>query len=303
MGIEMINFSEITIEDKALFDKYLRPHNPQVSEMTFTNFFMWRNFYKFRYAEINGLLCVIAVPEGKNPFCFVPFGKPEKAVFTEVFLKLKTYFQINGWKLRFERMDEIQSGYFREYLGFTDEYIVKDTDNSDYVYFAENLINLRGKKFDGKRNHINKFKKMYNYEYVMLSSENTGECSKIMDKWCLERSCEEHKDFYCEKKANMELLNNFTALSCKGALIKVNGEFEAFTVGEMLNEDTAVIHIEKANGSINGLYTFINQQFCEREWREAAFINREQDLGIEGLRKAKLSYHPAKMINKYKLIL
>jgi hypothetical protein len=160
---------------------------------------------------------------------------------------------------------------------------------------------LKGKKYDGKRNHINKFKKLYEYEYIPLKEEHLDECCRITEAWCSERSCDEHKGLYCEKLANFELIKNFRALGCKGALIKVNGRFEAFTIGEMLNSDTAVIHIEKANGSINGLYTYINQQFCLNQWHDAKYINREQDLGSEGLRKAKLSYKPVNFIDKYSI--
>jgi uncharacterized protein len=299
----MIEFSEVTINDKALFDKYLRSYNRQVSEMTFTNFFMWRNFYRFRYSEICGLMCVISLQEGKAPFCFTPFGEMNREAFIGAVSELREYFQSNNWELRFERVDESQASYFMEYLNISEDRIIFDENNSDYVYNAENLILLKGKKYDGKRNHINKFKKSYNYEYIPLSDGYFNECNEIMESWCAERNCEEHSDFYCEKLANLELLKNFTKLDCKGALIRVNDKFEAFTVGEKLNENTAVIHIEKANGSINGLYTFINQQFCEREWSGCEFVNREQDLGIEGLRKAKLSYHPAKMITKYKVVI
>ena len=120
-----------------------------------------------------------------------------------------------------------------------------------------------------------------------------------MDQWCQDKNCSCQYGDYCERHANLELLHNYEALGCKGAMIKMDGFFEAFTAGEMLNEDTAVIHIEKAKTTVDGLYTIINQQFAEREWSGSTFINREQDLGEEGLRKAKLSYHPSKLIEKY----
>jgi len=188
--------------------------------------------------------------------------------------------------------------YFKDFVS-SDEGIVFDRNNSDYIYLTEDLINLRGKKFHSKKNHINKFKKLYEYEYVRLDGGFVDECLRIMEEWCAAKGCDCRKEGYCEKLANIELLNNYGDLGCKGALIKVNGRFEAFTVGEMLNMDTAVIHIEKANSQIDGLYAFVNQQFCEKEWGDTTYINREQDLGVEGLRKAKLSYNPVKMVNKY----
>ena len=297
----MIDFNEITIRDKEIFDIYLKACRPQTSELTFTNFFMWRGFYKFRYAVVDDFLCIIAVPEKLEPFCFMPLSMTGETPTLEIVSKLGDYFASNGWKLRFERVDESQVKFF-EGLGNDKAVISLDRDSSDYVYLAENMINLKGKKFDGKRNHINKFKKLYTYEYVDLEESYVGDCINIMERWCSERDCEEHGAYYCEKLANIELLKNFRFLGCKGALIKVDGKFEAFTVGEVLNDDTAVIHIEKANGAINGLYTFINQQFCEKQWNKCLYINREQDLGIEGLRKAKLSYNPERIVNKYTVV-
>jgi uncharacterized protein len=293
----MIEFKKINLEDKALFDRYLYQYQPQISEMTFTNLFMWRYFYKFRYAEINGYLCLISVPEEGTPYAFMPIGEINAENFTKTILQLKDYFVKNEWKLLFKKVAESELSNFKAFT--TDDELVFDRDNSDYIHLTEDLSNLAGKKFDGKRNHINKFKKLYDHEYVTLGEEHMDECHRIMDEWCAERDCKDHKGLYCEKLANLELLNNYVKLGCTGALIKVDGKFCAFTVGEMLNSNTAVIHIEKASSQVNGLYTFINQQFCKREWQSSMFINREQDLGKEGLRKAKLSYNPYKMINKY----
>lgn len=294
----MLDFNEICINDKALFDKYLLEAKPQISEMTFTNLFMWRNSYKFRFAEIEGLLCIISVPDTGEPFAFMPLGKKNPESLAKAVEKLSEYFKKNGWKLRFERVCEEDLDYM-ESLG---DYAVSyefDRDSSDYIYRTSDLIELRGKKYDGKRNHINKFKKLYGYEYEKIDNTNIEACYRIMENWCNERELSDYSDFYCEKIANSELLKNYGFLGCRGALIKVDGRFEAFTVADMLNEDTAVIHIEKANSKINGLYTFINQQFCSNEFKDTLYINREQDLGIEGLRKAKLSYNPYRLVNKY----
>ncbi len=294
----MLELSEININDKALFDRYFAASNPQPSEMTFTNLFMWRNSYKFRYTEIEGLLCIIAVPEGGEPFAFMPVGNTNPEAMAGAIEQLKGYFSEHGWQLQFKRVYEEALDAFKPFVSLEAD-VQHDRASSDYVYLASDLIGLKGKKFDGKRNHINKFKKLYEYEYAAIDKTNIEDCHKIMETWCRERNCTGDDDFYREKVANSELLDNYEVLGCKGALVKVNGSSEAFTVGEMLNRDTAVIHIEKANAKVNGLYTFINQQFCENEWQNTQYINREQDLGIEGLRKAKLSYNPVRLVNKY----
>jgi len=296
--VDEMEFSEITLNSKSLFDHYIKEHNPVISELTFTNFFAWRYFYRFRYAVISDLLCVIAVPDKAEPFAMMPIGSVDDQKFSQAYQQIKEYFAGKGWKLCFRRITGNELDYFRSRVS-SEQLIIYDRDNSDYLYNTSDLISLRGKKYDGKRNHINKFKKLHTYEYVPLECRYIDECVKIMKKWCADRNCSCQPGDYCEQQANLELLRNFKALGCKGALIKVDGEFAAFTVGEMLNDDTAVIHIEKADSSIDGLYTVINQQFVMNDWSGTSFINREQDLGIEGMRKAKLSYQPCRMIDKY----
>ncbi|MDP4179602.1 MAG: phosphatidylglycerol lysyltransferase domain-containing protein [Bacillota bacterium] len=296
-----LKFKEISINDKDYINSFLKLSNPEISELTFANMFMWRNFYNFRFVEINGLLCLISMPEKARPYAFIPIGNVNSGNFREALQIMKEFFRENNWSLVFNRVPESFITLFNENFQ-NDIEIEYDNNNSDYVYYSKDLITLSGKKYDGKRNHIHKLKKQYEYSYEKLDSSNIHECKRIMDEWCAEKNCEEHGSNYCEKKANTELLDNLEKIGCKGALINVNGRFEAFTIGEMLNNNTAVIHVEKANSKINGLYTFVNQQFCENEWHSAEYINREQDLGIEGIRRAKLSYHPAKIIKKYSVI-
>jgi hypothetical protein len=180
----------------------------------------------------------------------------------------------------------------------------EDRDFFDYEYLTDDLIHLRGKKYDGKRNHIKKFTKLYEFEYEKLTTAHIDDCLRIMYDRCVDNDCGclRGNEYACDRKPSAELLEHFGELDCKGALIKAAGHYEAFTVGEALNRDTAVIYIEKANIAFSGLYTFINQQFCEREWAWTTYINREEDEGAPGLRKAKLSYHPNRLIEKYTII-
>lgn len=294
----MIRFSQIMLSDKGLFDRYLKIQNPQISELTFTNMFMWRDYHNFRFAESNGLLCLVSQPDNGEPYAFVPIGELNEDNFRGTVQALEGYFRSNGWKLQFKKVTEESLDWFRK-LGIPEDRIQPDRDNSDYVYRVQDLVSLAGKKYDGKRNHINRFNREHTYEYVPLREEYIEQCSRIMQKWCEQRDCTLHTELRLERMANLELLKNYHAFNCKGALLKVDGEFEAFTVGEPLNSDTVVIHIEKADNHIHGLYTLLNQQFLKMEWADYSYVNREQDLGLEGLRKAKLSYNPAHMIDKY----
>ncbi|AEV67823.1 DUF2156 domain-containing protein [Acetivibrio clariflavus] len=294
----MLQLREVNIDDKQTFDKYITKHNPQISELNFTNIFMWRNSYKFRFGEVGEMLCLISVPDNDEPFAFEPIGAYTKEAFIQAIDEISNYFKEKNWKLVFKRVEEDKLDYFKEYFKNGID-ITDDRNNSDYLYLSEDLINLKGKKYHKKKNHLNSFTKNYEFEYVKLTDDLIDECIRINEEWCKKRSCEQHRNLYCERLANLEALTNFKKLKYEGALIKVNGKYEAFTVGELLNSDTAVIHIEKANDDIRGLYNAINQQFCENTWKNTVYINREQDLGIEGLRKAKLSYNPVKLVNKY----
>jgi hypothetical protein len=294
----LIDFNEIAIHDKPLFDGFLDIYKPVVSELTFTNLFAWRRTYGFRYTIAGGLLCIIAVPENGDPFAMMPVGKVDKKSFEEAYSALKQYFGQQGWRLIFKKIAYGEVPFFKDHIS-SEKCIVYDRDNSDYLYRTSDLISLKGKKYDGKRNHIKKFERQNEYEYLTLESKYIDKCVDIMDQWCKNRDCSCKDGENCERDANLQILNNFDTLGCTGAIVKVNGAFEAFTIGEMLNDNTAVIHIEKAKGSIDGLYTFINQQFAKNAFSSAEYINREQDLGIEGLRRAKLSYHPVNMIDKY----
>lgn len=294
----MLHLREISIDDKQLFDKYIAKHKPQISEINFTNFYMWRNAYRFRFGEVGQMLCLIAVPEDSEPFAFEPIGTYSKEGFRQAIDEIKRYFKDKNWKLLFKRVEEGKLDYFKEYF-IENIDIISDRNASDYLYNSDDLINLKGKKFHSKKNHLNSFKKNYEFEYVKLRDDLIGECIRINEEWCEKRNCEDYNGLYCEKLANFEALYNFERLGYEGALIKVNGKYEAFVIGELLNADTAVIHIEKANDDIRGIYNVINQQFCEKSWKDVLYINREQDLGMEGLRKAKLSYNPVKLIDKY----
>ena len=293
-----MEFSEITLNSKYLFDHYIKKHDPQISELTFTNFFAWRYFYRFRYAVISDLLCVLAVPRKGEPYAMMPLGEVREDKFDQAYKAIRNYFVESGWKLCFGRIARDELVYFRSRVT-DDASIVYDRNNSDYLYYTKDLAELKGKKYDGKRNHINRFMKEHTFEYVPLECGLLDECARIMEEWCRDKDCKCQEGDYCERTANLEILRHFRTLGCRGALIKADGEFASFTVGEMLNRDTAVIHIEKAKNSVNGLYAVTNQQFAQHEWNGTTYINREQDLGLAGLRKAKESYHPLMLIDKF----
>lgn len=291
-----LKLSEISIHDKKIFDEYLKMADMQISELNFTNLFIWRDYYEIRYRIINNFLCIISF--GNKPFCFFPVGDYSNVDDLRIAINtLRDYFDQMDLEFLMCRVSSQQISALEE-SGI--KFVAKeDRDNFDYIYSVQKLSTLSGKKLDGKRNHINKFKKLHTFKYEEISDENISNCFDILEKWIIQKNNTEEDSLIAENKANLELLNNYKLLNVKGALIKVDGKPEAFTVGEKLNSNTVVIHAEKANAMINGLYPLINQQFLINHWSGIEFVNREQDLGIEGLRKAKLSYNPVALLEKF----
>jgi hypothetical protein len=160
------------------------------------------------------------------------------------------------------------------------------------------LTDLAGRRYHGKRNHLNQFLRKYQWEYLPMTPELARECLELNTEWFNLHSTPDHP-LSDEDHAMKELLENFEVLSVTGAVLKVDSKIEALAIGEALNHNTAVIHIEKANTVIDGAYTAINQKFAAAELSGFEFINREEDMGIAGLRQAKLSYHPIQLVEKY----
>lgn len=300
-----MEWKEIEITDIEIFQKAFGNIKSQASEMSFANMFMWRKNYNTRFSIINNMLCMVANPRTYKPFAFCPVPldsfRPEK--FEDTVYQLKKYFDSNGWQLFFGRVEERMVDKFKNHMKI-DVKAKKIDAASDYIYETESLISLAGKKLSAKRNHINRFFRDYgDFEYEEISKDNFSECERIFDEWCNENdSCNCEVPEECEKWACSQLLQNWDKIpGLKGALIKVNGRFEAFTIGEMLNDDTAVIHIEKGNANIHGIYALINREFVTREFSHTKYVNREEDMGIEGLRKAKLSYQPSGRVWKYNI--
>ena len=174
-----------------------------------------------------------------------------------------------------------------------------DRDEADYVYEREKLATLAGKKLHGKRNHINKFKSLYeDWTYESLNDENVEDCFQMALKWRNQNGCDEDHEKNAEMCVTLNSLRLYKELGMVGGIIRVAGKIVAFCIGEPVSEDTFVVHIEKAFPEIEGAYPMINQQFVLHECMEYQYVNREEDTGAEGLRKAKLSYRPVFLVEK-----
>ncbi|MGI6224836.1 MAG: DUF2156 domain-containing protein [Peptococcales bacterium] len=294
----MLNFQTVKLKDKVLFDRYFRQRRHEGSESTFTNLYMWQDCYNIRWTLIDDFLCIKAQLEGVD-YILPPYGITDEGI-EKALDKLMEYFASN--KLPFlmravsPEMKETLEGLYPGKFIFTEEREV-----FDYVYRAEDLINLAGRKYHRKRNHIKRFKRDYpQYQHLPLTEDLIDLCIINLKEWCLKKGCEEDESLLCERNAAIKAFEAFEYLDYIGSVILIDGNVEAFTFGEAVNEDTVLIHVEKANSEINGIYQVINQEFLKNNWQHMKYVNREEDLGVEGLRKSKESYYPVKMVVKYK---
>ena len=289
-------FKPLEFQDKELFNEFLRRDPPRISELTFTNLYMWRHQYHPAWLQRKDCLLIVYQPKGEAPFGLPPIGAGNKR---EALDYLAQYLTKQTSQVRICRVDEDFVNAFVD----PGEYVCTlDRDNSDYVYLAQDLINLSGRRYHRKKNHLNQFKKNFRFEYRPLDKELVDHFMQMQQTWCRMRECVENPELLVEDFAVHEALSRFDDLDYRGGAIVINDGVEAFSLGESLNRDTAVIHIEKANPDIPGLYAAINQLFCANAWSGMTYINREQDLGSEGLRKAKESYLPHHMVNKYTVV-
>lgn len=294
-------FKNIDINSKKELDPYFDMVDYEACEYCFTTLYMWQHVYKTGYYIEDDFAVLVGEYEG-NSFSILPLATKER--LPEVIDFVIDYFKNINKKVYLrgitkeiiDVLNEIHPGKF--------EYI-EERDLFDYIYDAESLRTLAGRKNQKKRNHINYFLKEYDgrFEYKLLDKENFDECLKLMKDWTINK--EEHDSFDegmdDELVAIKKIFNNYDILKDRVKVfgIYIDGKLEAFSIGEFLNKNMALIHIEKANPEMRGLYPLINQQFLVKEFADVEFVNREEDLGIEGLRKAKLSYHPCRFVEKY----
>lgn len=291
----MINivFKKPELKDQALVSGYLGQSCSRSCEDTFGNLLLWARFYNIQIAEVEGML--VSATFGEKVSFHYPYGNGDVKKCIEA---LMAYAAELGQEFRmhcvvpeeFARLDALFPGMF------TIEY---DRDIADYVYEAEKLRTLSGKKYHGKKNHVNKFKKTYeNWEYVTMTGAHTEEAFQLLLEWKNRNECMEDHEKNAESCVASNYLRLFEELNVCGGLLRVDGKAAAFCIGEKVCEDTMVVHIEKALTEYEGAYTMINQQFVEHECTDVTYVNREEDTGDEGLRKAKLSYRPVFMVEK-----
>jgi len=293
----MLIFKSIELKERDIINSYLAKHNYRASDLCFTNLYCWGKKFDTQFAVTDDWLFIRFKDNNKRNSYLKPIGTGDIKEGIEIIqadhTQFDTVFQIRG--LTREMIDELEAA-------MPDRFEYKlNRSVSDYIYSTEKLTHLKGKKLQSKRNHINRFKRENDWKYKSLTGNPAlvRECKSMLDKWMDINIEEKEPSLLYDDFATTLMLDNFEYLGLRGGLICVNNEIAAFTIGEPLTADTIVVHVEKAFTSIHGAYTIINQQFAENEVSGFTYINREEDMGIDNLRQAKLSYQPDILLEKY----
>ena len=295
----MIEFRPIRIDDRTAIERYTLPAGIANCDLAFANMFCWQFVYRSAWAEVDGFLVIrFHIDGGPRIGYMQPVGPGD---FTALLPRLEEDARAHGERLRLVGLTDEARALLRsrEPGAFAFD---SDRAAEDYLYAASDLRELPGRRFQAKRNHINRFVAEYpDYRYEELTPDRFAECMTLEREW--RRNHEGGAAGLCaEQYAMQRAFDHFEALGLRGGCIYVGGRLVAFTYGSALTEDTFDTHVEKADTHYDGAFTIINRLFAERLPERFTRINREEDLGIEGLRRAKLSYRPEALQRKFRAI-
>lgn len=295
----MIDFKEITLEAKEEIQRFTLTGEERNCDLSVANLCSWSFLYHTHYAVKDGFLLlrflindapVYMMPVGKGNFC------PLLDALAEDALRLGSPFRLMGISEEGKEMIERERP---ECFSFTEE-----RDFFDYIYLRSDLSTLTGKKYQPKRNHLNRFRHANpDYEYRELTPGLVPECLKLEESWCRANGCSEERALADERRSMTYALTHLEELGVTGGVLHADGRIVAFTYGAPINHNTWDVCVEKADTEVEGSYAMINYEYANRIAESYIYINREEDLGLEGLRKAKLSYQPHLLLKKYTAVI
>jgi hypothetical protein len=296
----MFDIRSLTLADRSLVSEYLHSFPPDISEYTFTNLFIWQPYRPVFWAEIEESL-VFFVKSACEEGQYIIYGPPVGTITIPDIIAASSS-SVSGGSVSVS--GSIVTGAVRipdpntETLP-PEKYVVdEDRDNADYVYKVSDLAELAGRRFSKKRNKIKQCLNKHFCEYVPITPELIAECETMQENWCNSRDCGRNPGLCNEANAIAEAFAHFEDFGLLGGAVRVDGVIQAYAIAEELHPGTAVWHFEKAMAHIPGLGQLINQWFSRYGLSEFDYVNREQDLGVKGLRHAKKSYFPHHMVAK-----
>lgn len=290
-----IDFAPITLQDKSLFESYLSSENRHGCEFSFTNLYLWG---RQRFAVLHGHIVLFSQFDHRTCYPY-PIGNGDKR---EVLDAIIADSKARGIPCRITGLDTLARQTVEAL--YPDKFRFHSDEGSyDYVYSIDDLAYLKGKKYHGKRNHLNRFFEAFpNYTVQPIGEDNISKVKQFVEDWYSTRLAENpNGDFHMEQAALAKAFRDHRDLGMEGLVLLDGEDVLAFTLASRLSEDTFDVHFEKARSDIQGAYPAINYEFARyvrNKYPSVCYLDREEDMGIEGLRKAKQSYHPHHMVEK-----
>lgn len=293
-------WNKLKAEDIGIYNKYYSLVKTKMTDLSFGCRYAWDEVYNVGWKIIENCF-VQASFDKNNPFMLMPFGEYDSQKLERIILKVKKEFDDKELPLKVICVEEDYLPLF-EKINIPHSEPKFNDDFSDYLYDGFSLRELKGKKYSKKRNHFSQFLRAYpDYEYVSLNDSIFDECIENSLEWNKERDADTSDADESDHLMIKRVINNYNRLEYKGGAIRIDGKLAAFAIGSVGNDKTCFIHFEKAETEYTGIYAAINKLVLENEFPDAEYVNREEDLGHENLRKAKQSYYPVSMVRKYNI--
>lgn len=290
----MIDFKSVSLSDREVLTSFVLPTSRRDNNLSFANLCCWQFLNCSSFAIIEEQLVIrFCFPDHQTIYTLPEGEKKGKQVIRHLARQAREEnLPLYIYGILPEMQEQLEA-VFPDVFEYRAE-----RDHFDYLYLTDDLAGLKGKDFQTKRNHVNKFRKTYDYRYAPMTAEVAGECLKMYEEWCKLRHCEGEESLQYEQRALTYGMKHFRELELTGGVLWVEGNIVAFTFGAPINRDTFCVHAEKALPGYEGAYNAINQEFANQLSGQYVFLNREEDLGLPGLRKAKLSYRPVRILEK-----
>ena len=293
-GISFIQLNRVQLADKAWLGRVIEREDGRNSECNFTNMYIWDDTFQHYVAEYQGRL-LIRLVHGGEPFYAFPYGTGD---LTPAVAALREDAARHGISLKIKGITASNKQLLAE--SFPGQFtFAAERNNFDYIYLLEKMATLSGKKLHGKRNHIHRFEEGNDWSFEPLTPASLPECAGLMEQWAAGRKLEEVRD---EALALRRVFTHYDELKLEGGLLRSGGRAIGFTIGERLNSDTYIVHFEKAIAEIQGAYPMVCREFSRfilEKYPDIQFLNREEDMGNENLRRAKKGHDPLELLEKF----
>jgi hypothetical protein len=293
----MLEFEPITLKDRDWCRNIALAEDSRSSDFGFASMYMWDGRYKQKLCRCGDRL-IVKLRYEELPFFAFPIGT---GPIEPVIRQMKEFADFRGWPLRISGITDENRALMEQ--KFPDCFVYcDDVSFFDYMYRTESLATLAGKKLHGKKNHCNRFEAENTWDFVPLTRELVPGCLEMLETWTNENADRLSDGIADEHDAIVRGFDAFEELELLGGVLRIDGRIVGFTVGDIINSDTCDVHFEKAYTEINGAYPMVTREFArmmQREHPEIVYLNREDDMGQESMRRAKESFQPEYLLKKY----